>query len=552
MPNTIINSVVFKRFLWVVRVGLISIGVILLSSCSNGSELPTLVPTADVSLAQSVDPTAEPSPTATPEPAAIILNSPIDGLTIDFGQSIDLIVTASHPIGIRSINMTSNGHGIGTFQAVDQTSMEVNQPWTPNHAGFHHVVATMTSRDGQTISTEQVTIKVIDTRLLAELAPIFAEIEQDVTALRGLSPLEAVEPSLLSETELRQRLQAGFFFTEEEANRDILVLYAFGFTPRNYNLYDLTYRYLGESIAGFYDPTTDEFVIVSNDKEFDAIEKIYYAHEFMHALQDQHFSLGLITDANQGYESGMALRALAEGEATFVQAFYVDSGSLTQDEIVEIFNELINIRPTNNPDYYPTVLTNAFTFAYTTGSEFAAQLFAENGWDGLNAAWQNIPQSTEQIIHPDKYFAGDSPIQVTIPALENTLGDGWEQIEEAVFGEFFLREYLAQELNQSEVDLAATGWGGDLFTLYWHEESDEIVLVLRNVWDTQGDSNEFVNGYGSFADLRFGTQQQSQPDGATCWQSVDYVCLYQVGSESLVVRGPSLEVVSAVATEIYQ
>ncbi len=111
---------------------------------------------------------------------------------------------------------------------------------------------------------------------------------------------------------------------------------------------------------------------------------------------------------------------------------------------------------------------------------------------------------------------------------------------------------MGQRLEPEEIDVAATGWGGDLFTLYWHEASDEIVLVLRNVWDTPGDSTQFVNGYGSYADLRFGTQRLSQPDGATCWQSIDFVCLYQVGSETLVVRGPSLEVIAAVAATVYQ
>jgi hypothetical protein len=429
--------------------------------------------------------------------------------------------------------------------------MEVSQPWTPAHAGFHHVTATLTSREGITISTEPIVIRVIDRQLLAEFAPIFAEVEQNVTEMRGLAPLKAIQPTLLSESELRQRLQAGFFYTEEDAVRDVLVLYAFDFTPRNFDLYNLTYRYLGENIAGFYNPTTEEFVIVSNDKEIDALEKLTYVHEFMHALQDQHFSLNHITDATLGYEEGMALRALAEGEATFVQEFYVEEGYLSQEDLVDAYNVLINVRPSESTDYFPPVLSNGFVFAYGYGYLFCERLFARDGWSGLNAAWQNIPQSTEQILHPERYFSGDQPQVVTLPPLADTLGQGWQQVEEAVFGEFFLREYLAQRLDEVAVEEAATGWGGDLFTLYWQEESDEIVLVLRNVWDTTVDSNEFFAGYSSYADLRFGTQRQVQPDGGTCWQSLDSICLYQVGAETLVVRAPSLEIISAVRGEVY-
>jgi hypothetical protein len=535
----------FRYFSYFILLGT---AVLLLSGC-GGSDVPTRLPTADVSLAQEA--TAEEIPTATPEPATVVLASPPNGTTIDLGQSVELLVTGSHPIGIRSISLTSNGQGIGTFQAVEQSSMEVSQPWTPAHAGFHHVTATLTSREGVIISTEPIVVRVVDRQLLAQHAPVFAQVEQNVTAIRGLAPLEAVEPSLLSETELRQRLAAGFFYSEEEAFRDVLVLYAFDFTQRSFDLYGQTYRYLGENIAGFYDPSTEEFVVVSNDKDIDALEKLTYAHEFMHALQDQHFALDRITDDTQGYESGMALRALAEGEAELIQTLYIENDYLTFEELVDIVNVLINIRPSNNTDYYPPVLSNAFVFAYTAGYEFALTLYERSGWSGLNAAWENLPQSTEQILHPDRYFAGDAPVTVTIPPLDGTLGNGWRQMEQAVFGEFFLRQYLAQQLNLNEVGVAANGWGGDLFTLYWHEESDDFVLVLRNVWDTLGDSNEFVSGYGAYADLRFGTQRQAQADGATCWHSLDYVCLYQVGGETLVVRAPSLEIVAAVAAEIY-
>ncbi|MFZ0547199.1 MAG: hypothetical protein WAM60_17260 [Candidatus Promineifilaceae bacterium] len=538
----------FRRIFCLILLGT---AVLLLTSCGSGNDVPTRLPTADVAMAQTEIAVPPPTPTATPEPATIVLSSPADGVVLDLGQSVNLVVSASHPVGIRSISLTSNGQGIGTFQAVEQTSMEVNQPWTPNHAGFHHVIATLTSREGATISTEPITVKVVDRQLLAEYAPIFAEIEANVTEMRGLAPLKSVEPNLLTESELRQRLAAGFFYTQEEAHRDVLVLYAFDFTQRSFDLYNLTYRYLGENIAGFYDPQTEEFVVLSNDDEIDPLEKLYYAHEFMHALQDQHFQLDLLTDANQGYESGMAVRALAEGEATLVQELYVDYGYLTQNDIIDIFNVLVNIRPEESTDYYPLVLSNSFSFAYTTGYDFAATIFNRNGWQGLNNAWENVPQSTEQIIHPDRYFSGDAPVEVSLPLLDRTLGAGWQQVEEAVLGEFYLREYLGQRLRFDEVETAATGWGGDRFTVYWNEESDEIVLVLRNVWDTLVDSNQFVTGYGDYADLRFGTQRLSQPDGATCWHSIDYVCLYQVGGETLVVRAPSLEMVTEIAADIY-
>ncbi len=38
-----------------------------------------------------------------------------------------------------------------------------------------------------------------------------------------------------------------------------------------------------------------------------------------------------------------------------------------------------------------------------------------------------------------------------------------------------------------------------------------------------------------------------QADGGTCWQASDVVCLYAQGSETVIVRGPTLEMVGRIA-----
>ncbi|MCB9420947.1 MAG: hypothetical protein H6667_14180 [Ardenticatenaceae bacterium] len=514
------------------------------------NNLPTTMPTAAIA---AVVPTLTPTMTPTPLPSTIELISPSDGDTIDLGQPINFIVSASHPDGIRLITLTSNGQGVGLLQNSGDIQVEMNQTWTPEYAGTHEIIAVVTSRNGDTLATEPIYIRVVDRDMMARNAPIWANVEANVIDLRNLAPLEPVEPTLLSQSELRQRLTSNYFYTKEEADRDALVLYTFDFVSRDYDLYSLSRRFLGENIAGFYDPESKEFVVVSSDDETNALEQWTYAHEFMHALQDQHFQLGLITDASAGFEGDMALRALAEGEAELVQDFYLDWGYFSDSDLIEIFNEsnkLYGFAFVSDPGYFPHALTNAFIFPYTTGHDFAAALFNRSGWDGLNAAWENLPQSTEQIIHPDRYFAGDNPQIVTLPPLTDTLGSDWSLVEEAVLGEFYLREYLIQQVNGSEVDTAATGWGGDRYAVYWHEESDDLVLVLRTAWDSAGDASQFTAAYTDYTDGRYGPIGQSQADGAICWQSRDATCLYAAGTELLVVRAPDLDTAVAIVTTI--
>ena len=56
-----------------------------------------------------------------------------------------------------------------------------------------------------------------------------------------------------------------------------------------------------------------------------------------------------------------------------------------------------------------------------------------------------MPESTEQILHADKYTAGEAPIAVTLPAdLATRLGPGWSVPLQDTFGEFQLGIWLRE------------------------------------------------------------------------------------------------------------
>jgi hypothetical protein len=42
-------------------------------------------------------------------------------------------------------------------------------------------------------------------------------------------------------------------------------------------------------------------------------------------------------------------------------------------------------------------------------------LYKQGGWDRVSKAFTELPQSTEQILHPEKYFAHEAPVKVTLP-----------------------------------------------------------------------------------------------------------------------------------------
>jgi hypothetical protein len=253
-----------------------------------------------------------------------------------------------------------------------------------------------------------------------------------------------------------------------------------------------------------------------------------------------------LSDETLDAEASFALRALAEGDATLAQTLYISQGYLSQEQLFEIL-EAAGAIDTTILDSAPPVLAHELEFPYTTGLAFVQSLYFEGGYEAVNNAWMNLPQSTEQIIHPERYLSGDVPQVVAVQPLTDTLGTGWQRIDEDTLGEFYLREYLSQQLVNNVVETAATGWGGDRYTVYWNEDAQEIVMVYKLVWDSTADGEEFFAAYESYPGNLFGSSAASQPDDGLCWQGTDVICLYQVGEKTMIVRAPDLETAAAVA-----
>ena len=505
---------------------------------------PTLHPTAVANATSTPTPAPSPTrtPTPTPIPMQISISSPAAGTTIDLGQSVQLSFLLSDPVGIRTVNILANGQVISNFNAGGVTVFAVNEPWVPNRRGGKLIEVIAVNRNGEQLPLESTTIRVIDQALIARHSDTWNQIESNVSEIRGLTALSPVFPDILSRSAYRQRLlQEDYYYSEEDAWHDVVLLHAFDFAPLSFDLYNEYHRYAGESIAGYYDPATKEFVIVSDYEEMDAINQWVYAHEYMHALQDQHFSLGQISLDGAGYESSMALRAMAEGEAELIQQLYLDYGYFTSAQLVELYSDFyfdVYSVKAQVPSNMPDVLVNAFWFPYTTGADFVYTLFQRDGWAGVTAAWNNLPVSSGQIIHPFQYLAGDTPLMVTVPDLEPLLPAGYTLHHQDSFGEFYLREYLGQELDSGLVNQAATGWGGDQYAIYLHENHTDLVMVLRSAWDSPGDAQEFLAIYPEYAAAAYGSAGSETVDGGRCWVNQFVLCLYTLGEETLIIRAP--------------
>ncbi|HRQ41468.1 MAG TPA: hypothetical protein PLD25_26410 [Chloroflexota bacterium] len=496
---------------------------------------------AELAASSTVTATAV-SPTAVSAPSVQIV-SPATGTAVTIGQTIDIVFAAADPAGLATMNLTINSESFKSYDPNDATLYTVRETWTPTEPGEVEIGVLAVNVNGRASSAAPITLTVTAATQSAALnmlagdadAALRAEIESRVSLIRGLPPQNPVVTTLLSSEELRQRVENDLLadYTEADAQKDVLVYAAFDFLSPDFDLFTFSRDLYSEQIAGFYDPETDEFVVVSDDAVLDANEQLTHAHEYMHALQDQHFNLDLLDDDSLDADASAALLGLAEGEAVLLQMHYLQEGH------VDLLELLANTEAIETPvlDSAPPVLANSLLYPYTAGLAFAQTLYTQGGYAALNAAWANPPQSTEQILHPERYLAGDAPLVVTLPPLTDTLGVGWALVNEDVLGEFMLRQYLSQQLNPQQVDTAVTGWGGDRFAVYTHADSGALVLALRLVWDTDKDATEFAALYPNYPTALFSTSGQLQGNGGECWQGpADTICLFQTGRETLIIR----------------
>jgi hypothetical protein len=106
------------------------------------------------------------------------------------------------------------------------------------------------------------------------------------------------------------------------------------------------------------------------------------------------------------------------------------------------------------------------------------------------------PQSTEQILHPEKWLAREAPARFQWPNFHRIAAlREWELLDNDVLGEFQWRTIFKEQGLAAEAEAAAAGWGGDRYAVFKRKDSDATLLLLRTSWDTDSDAREFADAY---------------------------------------------------------
>ncbi len=363
------------------------------------------------------------------------------------------------------------------------------------------------------------------------------EVLNETSEIRKLRILRPVQSGAQSRDEIKQMLVRNLneSTTPEELAAGEKTLKKLGLVPADFQLRPFMLSLLVEQVAGYYDPRTREFYL-ADWIDLDG-QKPVMAHELTHALQDQHFNLRRFEKwPDHDSDAELAAHALIEGDAMLLMTQYVIRSPARQLAMIRSFLTGES-GSTEQFDKAPRVLRESLLFPYSQGAAWAGQVFKRGGWELVSRAYNELPASTEQILHPEKYFAREAPLKVVWKDVSVLLGKGWKAEDHDVNGEWgyqlILDEYLK---SKDESRKAAEGWHGDSFALYTGPTKDDLALTHRTVWDTEQDAAEFFAAYTKRTTARY----KVEPAGDVTptqrrWNTSEGSVLVELSGTSVVI-----------------
>ena len=260
----------------------------------------------------------------------------------------------------------------------------------------------------------------------------------------------------------------------------------FGLIPDSLDLRRSMVDLLTEQVAGYFDPDSNALYIPTDIDPSQA--RLVISHELVHALQHQYLNLDSLVELKGQNDRRTAAQSILEGQATLAQLLV-----LMPEQRIESLPNFWDLRTALGTQQEgmkvfgsaPLWLRESLIFPYLGGAEFVR--WFERQYPGKQPYGALMPISTEQILHPARYAAGDRPDRL---AFESS-GPDTVRCEDGL-GEFEIRLLLEQYLgDDSTAALVASGWNGDRYRVLG---ADADVLVWYTLWDDAAAGTRFFKG----------------------------------------------------------
>ena len=265
----------------------------------------------------------------------------------------------------------------------------------------------------------------------------------------------------------------------------------------------------------WYDPSEHKLLLRRTPMPGQAL----VVNELVRALVDQNYGLGRVVGLrSRDRDRALAAKAIVDGTAALASGLHASPLSGTPLERFQQLEVSAGLGP---------------------GRALAAELRYLGGRAALATALRTFPQTTEQLLHVDKFLEREPALPVRLPS---RIGDATLTASET-FGELDVRSLL-QAFGIPDAATIAAGWGGGRLVLYTSGEESTAALVLR--WDTTDDAAEWRDAVGRYVAAAFpGAGMHECPPLDRCWSGTTELAAGVLGETSVFASGPGSQAAAA-------
>jgi hypothetical protein len=315
-----------------------------------------------------------------------------------------------------------------------------------------------------------------------------------------------------------------------------------GVLPEGTDLATLAASFAASSAGATYSPLHKRVLILAGQgADAPARDESLITHEYVHALQDQHFDLlKLLAARPYNFDRAEAAFAVVEGDAMNVQRRREQGESAwsrrTLEEITRTEDARFGEYRKEIGTFFPPLLTETFIFRYRDGTRFVETVRRKSGQRGIDALFRRPPASSEQVLHPEKYFANEQPREVALDEGQFAAND-WEVAATTPLGELGVRGLLLKTFPAAEATRAAAGWNGDRAYLFERTRSTPL-FVWKTYWDKPEEAAEFFRAYNALRGKAGETRDGAHDPAQFNWRDGARLTIVRIEQDQvIIIRG---------------
>ncbi|MGA9527897.1 MAG: hypothetical protein WBS24_07275 [Terriglobales bacterium] len=385
----------------------------------------------------------------------------------------------------------------------------------------------------------------------------------------GLPIKHEVKRKLTDRKEVESYLQKGMKDDKDakRLERSSEVLKKFGLLPRDFQLGPFLVAMLKEQVAGYYDPKKKTVNLLNwIDPEQ---QKPVLAHELLHALQDQSFSLEKWMEAAQTEgdkkndptpadidtdEESSAREAVVEGQAMVVMMDYTLAPTgrtlLEMPQIGETLKQGMLDGP-DSPTFRsaPIFLKEELTFPYRYGMDFTLALEKAGGKQlAFAGAFRDPPTTTREIMEPDTYLAHEKLEPLKRLDFKKDF-DKYDTFDIGAIGEFDVDVLVEQYAGRDEAEALYPAWRGGYYFAGRPKgvKAGPLGVLYVSQWASPEKAAEFAADYAKSLANRYKKHEALGGDGkvlqdappADSWRTLRgrHAWMTEEGAVLIEVRG---------------